>query len=88
MGLFRKFGRRFGRLSEEAREAKEANATYRCSECEAGFYEHEGKCPECGAAVIVDRDSFDDPDADDESADEGPTDDGPTPDPAETEQPE
>ncbi|WP_439026820.1 zinc ribbon domain-containing protein [Haloarchaeobius sp. DT45] len=83
MGLFRKFGRRFGRLSEEAREAKEAHATYRCAECEAGFYEHEGKCPECGAAVIVERDSTDDPVTDDESANTDATDSESTPDPTE-----
>ncbi|WP_267639997.1 hypothetical protein [Haloarchaeobius amylolyticus] len=79
MGLFRKFGRRVGRLTEEAREAKEAHATYRCTECEAGFYEHEGECPECGGPVVVEADD----EADDEPADREQT-----PDSARTDDPE
>jgi rRNA maturation endonuclease Nob1 len=57
MGLFRSIGRRVQRFSEQAKQAKEENATYQCTDCETGFYTHDDRCPECGSSAVVRRET-------------------------------
>ncbi|SFS00683.1 hypothetical protein SAMN05216559_2392 [Halomicrobium zhouii] len=49
MGLFEKLGREVEEFKQNAKQAAEAEADYRCRDCEAQFHHDYDECPECGS---------------------------------------
>ncbi len=53
MGIFNDLGRTVEQFKQDAAEAAEKQAAYRCRDCESQFHVEYEECPECGSQDIT-----------------------------------
>lgn len=77
MSMFERLGEKVERFKQEAVDAREESAEFRCRDCETGIHHERETCPECGSSEIerVSADAESEPDVESElesDAESGP----------------
>ncbi|WP_137288393.1 zinc ribbon domain-containing protein [Natronorubrum halophilum] len=52
MSMFERLGEKVERFKQEAVSARDDGVTYRCRNCDEGFYSEQETCPSCGSTEV------------------------------------